>query len=46
MIVRKRQDTGNLKEEAPGRTLWTSRFGRGYGPAVIQTTERMNMKHE
>jgi hypothetical protein len=28
-----------LKEEALDRTLWRTRFGRGYGPAVRQTTE-------
>jgi hypothetical protein len=28
-----------LKEEALDRTLWRTRFGRGYGPIVIQTTE-------
>jgi hypothetical protein len=31
-----------LKEEALDRTLWRTRFGRGYGPVVRQTTERMN----
>jgi hypothetical protein len=28
-----------LKEEALDRTLWRTRFGRGYGPVVRQTTE-------
>jgi hypothetical protein len=28
-----------LKDEAPDRTVWKTRFGRGYGPVVIQTTE-------
>jgi hypothetical protein len=28
-----------LKEEALDRTLWRSRFGRGYGPVVRQATE-------
>jgi hypothetical protein len=28
-----------LKEEALDRTLWRTRFGRGYGPFVRQTTE-------
>jgi hypothetical protein len=28
-----------LKEEALGRTLWRTRFGRGYGPVVRQTAE-------
>jgi hypothetical protein len=28
-----------LKEEALNRTLWRTRFGRGYAPVVIQTKE-------
>jgi hypothetical protein len=28
-----------LNEEALDRTLWRTRFGRGYGPVVRQTTE-------
>jgi hypothetical protein len=28
-----------LKEEALDRTVWRTRFGRGYGPVVRQTTE-------
>jgi hypothetical protein len=28
-----------LKEEALDRTLWRTRFGRGYGPVVTQTAE-------
>jgi hypothetical protein len=28
-----------LKEEALDRTLWRTRFGRGYEPVVRQTTE-------
>jgi hypothetical protein len=31
-----------LNEEALDRTLWRTRFGRGYGPVVIQTKEWMN----
>jgi hypothetical protein len=31
-----------LKEEALDRTQWRTRFGRGYGSVVRQTTERMN----
>jgi hypothetical protein len=31
-----------LKQEALDRTLWRTRFGRGYGPIVRQTTEWMN----
>jgi hypothetical protein len=28
-----------LKEEALDRTIWRTRFGRGYGPVVRQATE-------
>jgi hypothetical protein len=28
-----------LKEEALGRTLWKTGYGRGYGPVVRQTAE-------
>jgi hypothetical protein len=28
-----------LKEEVLDRTLWRTRFGRGYGPFARQTTE-------
>jgi hypothetical protein len=28
-----------LKEEELDRTLWGTRFGRGYGPVVRQTAE-------
>jgi hypothetical protein len=28
-----------LKEEAPDRIVWRTRFGRGYGPVVRQATE-------
>jgi hypothetical protein len=30
-----------LKDEALDRTVWRTRFGRGYGPVVRQTTEWM-----
>jgi len=30
-----------LKEEALDRSTWRSRFGRGFGPVVRQTTKRM-----
>jgi hypothetical protein len=36
---RGRRRKTKLKEEALDRTLWSSRFGRGYGPVVRQTTE-------
>jgi hypothetical protein len=28
-----------LKEEALDRTLWRTRFGRGHGPVITQTTK-------
>ena len=31
-----------LKKEALDRSLWRTRFGRGYGPVVRQTTKLMN----
>jgi hypothetical protein len=31
-----------LKEKALDRSLWRTRFGRGYGPVVRQTTECLN----
>jgi hypothetical protein len=31
-----------LQEEALDRTLWRTRFRRGYGPVVRQTTEWLN----
>jgi hypothetical protein len=31
----------HLKEEALDRTIWRARFGRGFGPAVRQTTKCM-----
>jgi hypothetical protein len=32
----------NLKEEALDRTMWTARFGRGFGTVVRQTAKWMN----
>jgi hypothetical protein len=32
-----------LKDEALDRTLWRTRFGRGYGPVLRQTAEWMNI---
>jgi hypothetical protein len=37
--VKENRKYWKLKEEALDRTLWRSRFGRGYGPVVTQTTE-------
>ena len=31
----------HLKEEPPDRTIWTARFGRGFGPVVRQTAKWM-----
>ena len=37
--IRDRRGHRESKEEAPGRTLWRTRFERGYGPIVRQTVE-------
>jgi len=31
-----------LEVEAPGRTVWRTRFGKGYKPVVRQSTELIN----
>jgi hypothetical protein len=31
----------HLKQEALDRSMWTARFGRGFGPVVGQTTKLM-----
>ena len=31
-----------LKEEAVDRTVWRTRFGRGFGPGVRQTIDCLN----
>jgi hypothetical protein len=36
--LKERRGYSHLKEEALDRTLWTVRFGRGFGPVVRQTT--------
>ena len=36
--LRKRDDTGNWKEEAPDSTLWWTHFRKGYGPVTIHTS--------
>jgi hypothetical protein len=33
----------HLKEEALDRTIWRNRFGRDFGPVVIQNTEHINV---
>jgi hypothetical protein len=37
--LKEKRGCWQLKEEALDRTLWKTRFGRCYGPVVIQTTE-------
>jgi hypothetical protein len=37
--LKEKRRYGSLKEEALDRTLWGTRFGRGCGPVVRQTTE-------
>jgi len=37
--LKERRGYSHLKEEALGRTMWTARFGRGFGPVVRQTTK-------
>ena len=38
-------ERGSMREEALDRTLWRTRFVRGYGRVVRQTTNRFNF-HE
>jgi len=40
--LKDRRGYSHLKEEALDHTMWTARFGRGFGPVVRQTTKRMN----
>jgi hypothetical protein len=37
--LKDRRGYSHLKEEALDRTMWRAPFGRGFGPAVRQTTE-------
>jgi len=37
--LEERRGYSHLKEEALDRTMWRSRFGRGFGPVVRQTTK-------
>ena len=37
--LKERRGYSHLKEEALDCTMWTARFGRGFGPVVRQTTE-------
>ena len=40
--LKERRGYSHLKEEALDRTMWTARFGRGFGPVVRQTTKSTN----
>jgi hypothetical protein len=40
--LKEKRRYGKLKKEALDRTVWRTRFGRGYGPVVRQTAECMN----
>jgi hypothetical protein len=37
--LKERRGYCGLKEEALDRTMWRTRFGRGFGPVVRQTTK-------
>ena len=37
--LKERRGYSHLKEEALDHTTWRARFGRGFGPVVIQNTE-------
>ena len=37
--LKERRGYSHLKEEALDHTMWRARFGRGFGPAVRQTTK-------
>jgi hypothetical protein len=40
--LKERRGYSHLKEEALDRTMWRTRFGRGFGPVVRQTAKCMN----
>jgi hypothetical protein len=37
--LKERKGYAHLKEDALDRTVWTARFGRGFGPVVRQTAK-------
>jgi hypothetical protein len=37
--LKEMREYSHLKEEVLDRTMWTARFGRGFGPVVRQTTK-------
>jgi len=40
--LKERRGYSYLKEETLDRTMWTTRFGRDFGPVVRETTKGMN----
>jgi hypothetical protein len=40
--IKERKWYSHMKEEAVDHTIWRTRFGRGFGPVVRQTTKWMN----
>jgi len=40
--LKERRGYSHLKKEPLARTMWTARFGRGFGPVLRQTTKWMN----
>jgi hypothetical protein len=40
--LKERRGYSHQKEETLDRTMWTARFGRGFGPVVRQTAKWMN----
>jgi len=41
--LKERRRYSHLKEEVLDRTIWTARFGRCFGPVVMQTAESNNL---
>jgi hypothetical protein len=37
--LKKTTEYRKLKEKVLDRTLWRTRFGKGYGPVIIETTK-------
>ena len=37
--LKERRGYSHLKEDALDRTMWTARFGRGFGPVVRRSTK-------
>jgi hypothetical protein len=37
--LKERRGYSHLKEEDLDRTIWTARFGRGFGPVIRQTAK-------